>query len=62
MGHQIITIRVMSKTLSDGSKVFDVSVPPTKLAAKSEDDAWDLAGKIRDAIRSHSLDHADVAE
>lgn len=55
-----LVIFVIPETLSDGSKVFDVKFGNVKLQAVSEDEASELAEKIRDAVEDHTNNTAGV--
>lgn len=52
----VFTVVIMSNTLTDGSQTFDVIAGNSmRISAYSEQDAHDLAYKIRDAVEQHSV-------
>lgn len=55
-----VTVFVVERSLSDASKVYDVCLRETVLHAVTEQDAHDLASKIRQAINAHTNDIAGV--
>jgi len=60
MANPDTVIFVIPKTLTDGSKVFDVKVGNEVWPAVTEDDASELAEKIRAAIEGHTNATAGV--
>ena len=55
-----VIIFVIPKTLSDGSKVFDVKLGEQVWSAVSEMNAGALAETIAEAIDEHTTNTADV--
>lgn len=55
-----LLIFVMPETLTDKSVVYNVTIGPIKLAATTEDDAGELAERIREAIDDHATQTVDV--
>lgn len=61
-------IRVTQKTLSDGSHVYNVAVsqvygleaPQIEFPAVTEEDAAQLADKLIEAVKAHSVEDIDV--
>ena len=53
-------INIIATTLLDGSIVYDVDLPPTRLLAATEADANKLAEKIAQAIADHTNDVAAI--
>lgn len=46
---------ILEKTLSDGSKVFDVSIAAVRLSAVTEADALEFIEKVNAALEAHTL-------
>lgn len=55
-----LVIRVVAKTLSDGSHVFNVDLNGSVLECISEKDAYSLAGTIQAAVNKHTNSTAEV--
>ena len=53
-------IRIERETLSDGSYVFNVTMPPGPYHAVSGAEAFDLAGKLKAAIDAHTVDEVAI--
>jgi len=53
-----MVIKVHEKSLSDGSKVFDVQVGETMFPAVTEKDAYVFANTVYHAIRDYTNEHA----
>ena len=56
-----VRIAISRHPLSDGSAVFNVTMGGVVLHAVSEDEASQLAEKMRDAIGAHTLEQATVS-
>ena len=54
-------IKIIAKTLSDGSEVFDVRIGNARIEAVTEEDALSLAERLRQAISIYSNDSAEIA-
>lgn len=50
------------KTLSDGSKAFNVEIDRIVFAAVTESDANTMADKIRQAILDHSVTSVEILD
>lgn len=55
-----VLIWIVVEILSDKSKVYNVELIGQKFAARSEDDAIDLAEAFKSAINEHTCEIADV--
>lgn len=62
MARDDISIFVIPKVLSDGSKVYDVKLGDTVLNAVTETEADELATKMMDAINVHTNHSARRAD
>lgn len=53
-------IFVIPKKLSDKSTIYNVMIGNVILHAVTEDDAAELAGKIKNAVFDHAVDSVDI--
>jgi hypothetical protein len=55
-----LTIRIVSETLSDGSKVFNVNINGAVLECITEKDAYALAETMKAAVEKHTNSTAEI--